>query len=237
MMSAPIAGWVLALIASTALFETPPPLQGIPGLPETLPEGWYARLDTERGAIAVRLLPGQAPQSVAHFAALAEGRMSWIDPFTGNQTSGHYYDGVVVHKAIAGHRFEAGDRTGTGRGAPRYFVPPEGFAPINFDGPWRMGMTRFPQGKLSAVVFFVTAGSVPWLNGKHPCFGEVVGGKDVVMEITAVSTMSDDTPREPIVIESVRVYAVGDPPALPEPVRYTPPPYEPLRPKPQPVQP
>ncbi len=57
------------------------------------------------------------------------------------------------------------------------------------------------------------------------------------MEITAVKTMSDDTPREPIVIEKVRVHAVGDPPPLPEPVRYTPPATEPLRPKPQPVQP
>ncbi len=185
----------------------------------------------------MRLLPEQAPQSVAHFAALAEGRLSWIDPYTGYETSGHYYDGVVIHKAVAGQRFEAGDRTGTGRSAPPYFVPPEGFTPVNFDGPWRMGMTRFAGGRLSAVVFFVTAGSEPWLNGKHPCFGEVVGGKEIVMEITAVKTMSDDTPREPIVIEKVRVHAVGDPPALPEPVRYTPPATEPLRPKPQPVQP
>ena len=41
-----------------------------------LDEGWYARLETDRGMILIRLLPDQAPQSVAHFAALAEGKLA-----------------------------------------------------------------------------------------------------------------------------------------------------------------
>lgn len=214
----------------------PETLRGVPDLPAELPEGWYARLDTDRGTIVVRLLPKQAPQSVAYFAALAEGRLSWTDPFTGREATGHYYDGIVVHKALAGERFEAGDKTGTGRGAPPYHVPPEGFTPVNFDGPWRMGMTRYPGGAISGVVFFLTAASQPFLNAKHPCFGEIVAGKDVVWDITLSDTLSDDTPREPIVIEKVRVHAVGEPAAIAEPVPYVPDRPK-LAPKPQPVQP
>jgi peptidyl-prolyl cis-trans isomerase A (cyclophilin A) len=207
----------------------PEGLRGVPDLPEDLPEGWYARLDTDRGTIVVRLLPDQAPQSVAHFAALAEGRLSWTDPLTGQEAAGHYYDGILIHKALAGERFEAGDRTATGRGAPPYYVPPEGFGPVNFAGPWRMGMTRFPGGAISGVVFFVSVASQPSLNGKHPCFGEIVAGKEVVWDITLAETTSHDTPREPIVIDKVRVHAVGHPDALPEPS-----PYVPTRPKPTP---
>jgi peptidyl-prolyl cis-trans isomerase A (cyclophilin A) len=218
---------------SGPLHPVPAELSAVPEMPETLPEGWYARLDTEKGTIVARLLPGQAPQSVAFFAALAEGELTWVDPFTGEDTLGHYYDGVVVHKAIAGQRFEAGDRTGTGRGAPPYYVPPEGHGPLNFHQPWRMGMTRSSQGRISGVTFFVTSSSAAWLTGRHPCFGDAIAGKRVIWEITSVKTLSDDTPREPVVIEKVRVHRVGDPDPLPDPVPFHPETRE-MRPKPLP---
>lgn len=192
-------------------------------LPPDLSPGWYAHIVTTKGVIVVRLLPQQAPQAVAHFAALAEGRLAWADLVTGESRTGRYYDGLMVHKAMAGQRFEAGDATGTGRGAPMIYLPPEGFGPVDFSKPYRMGMTRAAQGKVSAVLFFISAGTLPWLNGKHPCFGEVVSGQDVVWEIATAKTSSDNKPLVPIVLESVRVLKVGDAPPLPEPVPYTPP--------------
>jgi hypothetical protein len=51
--------------------------KGVGGLPGFVPQGWYARLDTDKGPIVAKLLPDQAPQSVAHFAALAQGRLEW----------------------------------------------------------------------------------------------------------------------------------------------------------------
>jgi len=218
---------------SKALHPVPEALRGVPEVPEELPEGWYTRIDTERGVIVARLLPEQAPQSVAHFAALAEGKLTWVDAFTGEDTIGNYYDGVVIHKAIAGRRFETGDRTGTGRGAPPYYVPPEGHGPLNFYRPFRLGMTASSRGRISGVVFFVTASSLPWLTGKYPCFGDVIAGKEVIWSLTELKTLSDDTPREPVLIEKVRVYQVGDPPPLPEPVPFYPEPQE-LKPKPLP---
>jgi len=192
-------------------------------LPANLPQGWYATIETSLGTIVARLFPEQAPQAVAHFAALAEGRLEWVDPLTGTTKKGNYYDGIKVHLAAAGQRFEAGDPTGTGRGAPPIWVPRETRGPMNFDAPWRLGMTRASGGRVSGVLFFVTAAGLSFLNGDHPCFGEVVAGRDVVISICSVKTGPGGKPIDPVVIERIRIHSVGDPIPLPEPVRYTPP--------------
>lgn len=198
-----------------------PAEEGLPaGL--TLDPGWYARIDTTKGTIIARLLPEQAPQSVAHFAALAEGRLPWIDPFTGQTKTGNYYDSVEVHLVESGQRFEAGDRTGTGRGAPPFYVPPETGGAVGLDRPGRLGMTRQSLGRVSGVQFFVTSVGTPWLRGMHPCFGEVVSGMDVVRAITSVKTGPYGKPVDPITIQKIRIHKVGDVAPLPEPVRYRP---------------
>ena len=114
------AGWWLALFlllgAALPVFCEDGGVDA-PGLDvDGLPVGWYAVIDTSLGRILARLLPEQAPQAVAHFAALAEGRLEWNDPFTGKPRRDPYYDGVVIHRVAAGQRFEAGDPTGTSRG-------------------------------------------------------------------------------------------------------------------------
>jgi peptidyl-prolyl cis-trans isomerase A (cyclophilin A) len=194
--------------------------------PAGLHDGWYARIDTDEGRILARLHPEQAPQSVAHFAKLAQGELGWLDPVTGEELTGHYYDGVPIHRAVALERFEAGDRGGTGRGAPSLFVAPEGLGPIDFTQAWRMGMTVGGGNKISAVQFFVSAASQPFLNGRHPCFGTVISGKDVVDRITSVKTYSNGRPVEPVIIERIRVFSVGDVEPLAEPVTYKPRPTE-----------
>lgn len=193
--------------------------------PETLSgfsEGWYARIETSWGPILVRLLPEQAPQSVAHFAALAEGRLPWTDPFTGERTERPYYDGLLVHKVVLAERFEAGDPTATGRGAPPIFVPLEGKGPEDFSRPFRVGMTRSGLGRISGALFFVTATSQPHLTGLHPCFGVVVEGRDVVERIVRARVDRNQKPLDPIRLERVRILRAGHPPPLPEPVPYTP---------------
>jgi len=187
-----------------------------------LDDGWYVLIDTSYGDIIARLLPEQAPQTVAHFAALAEGRLEWIDPMTGQPRNDPYYDGVRIHKVLAGQRFETGDHTATGRGAAPVYVPPEGFGPYEFSRGGRLGMTRGPQGRISGSLFFVTADSQPWLNNRHPCFGVVVSGIDIVRIISSVQADSSGVPLEPVRLEKVRIFRVGQPPDLPDPVAYVP---------------
>jgi len=217
---------LVVLIAAPATFAPVFAQDAAQGDPETakqeLPRGWYARITTDMGEIVIRLLPEQAPQSVAHFAALAEGRLSWIDPFTGTETEGHYYDGVVIHKVELAQRFETGDHTGTGRGSPPLYVAPEGGGPVNFHRGNVVGMTRADLGKISAVQFFVAVTPQPWLTGRHPCFGEIVSGKEVAFEIATVPHDSAGKPSKPIHIQEIRIFKVGEIGPLPEPEPYTP---------------
>jgi len=53
--------------------------------------------------------------------------------------------------------------------------------------------------------FIVTAEEVPWLDGKHTNFGEVVEGLDVVLEIESVEIGEADKPVEDVVIESIEI--------------------------------
>jgi peptidyl-prolyl cis-trans isomerase A (cyclophilin A) len=187
--------------------------------PEGLSEGWYARIDTSMGRIIVRLLPDQAPQSVAHFTAMAEGRLEWFDRVAGEVKKGPYYDGNKVHRAVAGHLFEAGAPQDADEGSPDLFVPLEGRGPVNFNAPDRLGLgKRF--GLVSGVQFFVTASAQPRLTAYYPCIGIVVTGRDVVTRISQVKTHRDGRPIEAPVIERIRVFSVGDPAPLPEPQPY-----------------
>ena len=215
-MILPVASFLLALAGAAPAAPAGGPL------PEGLPEGWYAILETDAGNITVRLLPEQAPQSVAHVAAFAEGRLPWIDPFTGESVRRPLYDGLTIHRVVAAERFELGDPTATGRGGPPVWVPREGEGRFNFSKGYRMGLTRAAQGKVNGAVFFVTAGPAPWLDGRHPCIGEVVAGREVVDRICAVKTRGDGQPIEPLTVRRVTIRAIGAPPPIPEPVPYTP---------------
>lgn len=202
-----------ATVASDADDFKPPP---------GLHDGWYARIETDKGRIIARLLPEQAPQSVAHFAALAMGEFTWTDVVTGEKHREPYYDGVPIHLAEAGMRFEAGDRGGTGRTPPLIWIPLEGQRPVTFHVPAALGMTSSGGERISGVQFFVTAAAQPWLSSRHPLFGVVVEGRDVVRAISEVKTYSNGRPIDPVLIEKVRIFSVGDVEALPTPREFTP---------------
>lgn len=42
-------------------------------------------------------------------------------------------------------------------------------------------------------------------DSKHPVFGRVTGGMDVVMKISKVATDRDDKPKTPVVMESITI--------------------------------
>lgn len=211
--AAVLLAMVLAVTAGSAAAEPEEP-------------GWYARLVTSRGTIVARLHPEQAPQSVAHFVALARGELVWNDPFTGEPKKERYYDGLTIHKAVVGQRFEVGDPTASGQGYAPFFLPHEGFGPIDFSRGGRLGNTRAGGGLISGSMFFVSSEGLPWLNGRHPCFGTVIEGREVVDSISSVKTDSIERPLEPIILETVEIFSVGDPAPLPE-AEY----YEPKKPK------
>ena len=219
------------LLAATAVAvagdETPgasPALEGrIEQALSGLPDGWYAWIDTSKGEIVVMLHPDQAPQSVANFAALADARLEWEDVVTGERKKSYYYDGIIVHLAAAGTRFEAGDPYGTGNGFPLIWVPPEVETPVNFSQGFKMGLTRAPYGRISAAQFFITAAAEPTLTFRHPCIGTVVKGRETAFQITAVKTYNNGKPMQDITIRRLRIAKIGEPEPFAELVTYEPP--------------
>jgi len=189
---------------------------------EARPQGWYAEVETSLGSFTIKLLPEQAPQTVAHFAAYAEGHMEFVDPFTGTKKKTPYYDGMAIHKTTFAQRFEAGDATGTGHGMPLVWVPSEPGL-VNFSRPYRVGMTAASMKRISGVLFFVSIVAEPYLNGRHNCFGEVVEGREVVDRICQVATNNRGAPLEPVIIRHIAIVKTGTPPPLADPVRYDPP--------------
>lgn len=177
-------------------------------------EGWYARIESAEGRIVARLLPEQSPQAVAYFTGMASGTLEWFDRASGKMKKGPYYDGMRIHKAIAGQRIELGDPSGTGHETPDIFIAPEGFGPVNFNAPGRLGLTA-DTGLVSAVQFFATASAQPRLSGQYPCFGIVVEGREVIQNLAQTKTFSNGRPIEPVIIERIRIFKVGEPAALP----------------------
>ncbi len=80
----------------------------------------FARLNTSKGTVVVRLFPDEAPETVANFVGLAEGTKQWMDPRTGQPTTAKLYDGTVFHRVIKGFMIQGGDPLGNGRGGPGY---------------------------------------------------------------------------------------------------------------------
>jgi len=205
-----LALWALTLVGN------------VPATGAGRPAGWYAIVETTMGSFTIHLLPDQAPQTVAHFAAFAEGRMEWVDIVTGNKKKAPYYDGLAIHRVSAAQRFEAGDPTGTGHGAPLVYVPKEQ-GTESFSRPFRVGMTASSMQRISGVLFFVSMVAEPYLNASHNCFGEVVEGREIVEAICSVRTDDKKVPTTPVVIKHVAIEKSGNPPPLAEPVRYRPP--------------
>jgi peptidyl-prolyl cis-trans isomerase A (cyclophilin A) len=200
------------LLAATIATGTPPS--------PARPQGWYAVVETSMGSFTIHLLPEQAPQTVAHFVSFAEGRTEWVDIMTGNKKKAPFYDGLTVHKVTAAQRFEAGDPTGTGHGAPLDYVPKES-GPEDFSRPFRVGMTASGMQRISGALFFVSMVAEPYLNPSHNCFGEVVDGRDVVEAICNVKT-ADNVPVTPVIIKHVTIEKSGAPAPIADPVPYRP---------------
>jgi peptidyl-prolyl cis-trans isomerase A (cyclophilin A) len=206
----------LSLLAMVALADDPGRDWKPPG---DWPEGWYARIETPRGRIVVQLHPEQAPQSVAHFVALAEGKLPWTDPVTGEEKTGRYYDNAPVNRSIGATMFQVGERSSADTFAPFVYVPALPVQPINFNAGWRMGNVRVGT-QVSAARWLITAGAMPGLNRTVPCFGTVVLGQEAVFQLTSLKTHPNEQPIDDVRIQAVRVFSVGAPPPLEEPIPY-----------------
>jgi len=141
-------------------------------------------LETNKGNIVIQLYDDM-PITAGNFKSLVEQG---------------YYNGVVFHRIIDGFMIQGGDPTGTGMGGPGYNIKDE-FTHSGGNKNNRGTLSMANSGpNTGGSQFFINLVNNNFLDSKHPVFGEVVEGMDIVDSIAKVETNADDRPLEDIVI-------------------------------------
>lgn len=138
-------------------------------------DGIYAKFNTTKGEILIKLTHDKTPGTVGNFVALAEGDMENSVKPQGKP----YYDGLKFHRVIADFMVQGGCPTGTGTGDPGYKFDDEFHPDLVHDGPGVLSMANAGPGT-NGSQFFITHVATPWLDNKHTVFGNVVEGQDIV---------------------------------------------------------
>ncbi|WP_035799357.1 peptidylprolyl isomerase [Kitasatospora mediocidica] len=169
-------------------------------------EKLFATLKTNHGDIVIELLPNHAPKTVRNFVELAEGSREWVDPNSGEKSTGRLYDGTVFHRVISGFMIQGGDPLGNGTGGPGYKFADEFHPDLAFTKPYLLAMANSGPGT-NGSQFFVTVAPTAWLTNKHTIFGEVADAESrkVVDQIAGLETRPGDRPVEDVVVESVEI--------------------------------
>ena len=146
----------------------------------TLDNGVFAKMETNRGTILLRLYYKQVPYTVANFVGLAEGDREWKNPKTGEMKKNNFYDGLKFHRVINNFMIQGGDPLGSGRGGPGYKFADEFTEHTHVIGAISMANAG-PNANGSQ--FFITYTPQHHLDGHHSVFGQLVDGMDVLKEI------------------------------------------------------
>jgi len=151
------------------------------GKNEPLP-GTHVTMETTHGTIEIELFEDM-PVTAGNFASLVKKG---------------FYDGVIFHRVINGFMIQGGDPTGTGRGGPGYTIRDEFRAGRKND---RGTLSMANAGpNTGGSQFFINLVNNHYLAGKHPVFGRVTAGMDVVDRFASVKTDRNDRPLQPVTI-------------------------------------
>jgi cyclophilin family peptidyl-prolyl cis-trans isomerase len=164
-----------------------------------------AVLETSLGDIKVELFSDKMPSTAANFVKLAK--------------SG-FYDGLHFHRVINGFMLQFGcpysrdpnsPRAGTGNG-PDGTIADEHPANAKLSNePGTLSMANTGRPNSGSCQFFINTvhnSYLDWFspgNSKHPVFGRVIEGMDVVKKIESAPTDGNDRPVTPIQMKRIRV--------------------------------
>ena len=157
-------------------------------------KGIYAKFNTTKGLIVVKLTEDLTPGTVGNFVALAEGQLENKARPMGKP----YYDGLKFHRVIPDFMIQGGCPLGNGTGDGGYKFDDEFHPSLKHDRPGVLAMANSGPGT-NGSQFYITHVPTPWLDGKHTVFGHVVDGQDIV-----------DAVAQGDVLESVEIVRFGE---------------------------
>ena len=202
-----LAALLLAALPLVNRAQTAPaPGQREPGL--------YMTFQTDKGNIACKLFEKESPITVGKMVGLAIGKISYIDPRTGQQNRNKFFDGLTFHRVIPGFMIQGGDPLGNGTGSPKgpgFPYQNETSPGLTFNVPGRLAMANAGPNT-NASQFFITEVPYPSLNGGYTIWGQCEN-PDVVKAIARVQRDGQDKPITPVHIQHVVVERVGPAPA------------------------
>ncbi|MFB9108420.1 peptidylprolyl isomerase [Flavobacterium gyeonganense] len=137
--------------------------------------GIYAKFNTSKGSILVKLTHDLTPGTVGNFVALAEGNMENKVKPQGQK----FYDGLTFHRVIPDFMIQGGCPKGTGTGDPGYKFDDEFHPSLKHDRPGVLAMANSGPAS-NGSQFYITHVPTSWLDNKHTVFGHVIEGQDVV---------------------------------------------------------
>ena len=164
-----------------------------------------AAFDTSLGTFSAEIYLDKMPVTAKNFIDLAKGG---------------FYDGLHFHRVIKNFMIQFGcphskdptsNRCGTG-GPPHGTIAdehPEDAKLSNEPGTFSMANTGQPNSGGSQ--FFINTKHNDYLDwftpgaSKHPVFGKIIDGQDVVAKIDTTPTASGDRPVTPVKVNSITV--------------------------------
>lgn len=165
-----------------------------------------ATLETSLGNVEIELFTDVMPVTAGNFIELAK--------------SG-FYDGLHFHRVIDGFMIQFGcphsrdpksPRAGTGNG-PNGCIEDEHPANAKLSNePGTLSMANTGRPNSGSCQFFINTVHNPYLDwfspgaSKHPVFGKVVSGMDVIKKIESTPTGSGDQPVTPVQMVKVTVH-------------------------------
>ena len=156
--------------------------------------GIYAKFNTAKGSILVKLTHDLTPGTVGNFVALAEGNMENKVKPQGTK----FYDGLNFHRVIPDFMIQGGCPLGTGTGDPGYKFDDEFHPSLKHNRPGVLAMANSGPGT-NGSQFYITHIPTDWLDNKHTVFGHVIEGQDVV-----------DAVAQGDVLETLEIIRVGE---------------------------
>ena len=156
--------------------------------------GIYAKFNTTKGSIVVKLTHDLTPGTVGNFVALAEGNLENKVKPQGTK----YYDGLKFHRVIPDFMIQGGCPQGTGTGGPGYSFDDEFHPTLKHNRPGVLSMANSGPAS-NGSQFFITHIPTDWLDNKHTVFGFVEEGQDIV-----------DAVAQGDVLETLEIIRIGD---------------------------